>query len=61
MFGSKQCNASANQRNGYTTLYALDLESDGMVGQILIPVDEMVIESEESFTDQTGCVVVRGR
>lgn len=53
----RQCNQSANHRSGYLSISVQDLEADGVGrGEVVLPVDLVVLEIEGSFTDRTGCV-----
>ncbi len=55
--GQRQCNESANHKDEYLSISAQDLGSDGVGrGDVVLPVDLIVMETEERFTDMTGCV-----
>ena len=58
--GGSQCSIITNQRNGYMNLSVLDLEQDGTQGQIVLTSGEIMLETEDEYTQLTGCSIPRG-
>lgn len=56
-----QCNASANQRNGYMSFSVYDVEQNGQMGSVQIAVVDRVLDSEQEYMDLTRCMVMRGQ
>ena len=55
--GGQQCNHTTNQQNGYMGISVLDLEVDGMFGQLPLAVDAVLVDSEAEYVEMTGCNV----
>ena len=56
----EQCNTSDNQRTGYVRFTVVDLEQDGSMGVVSLPVMVREVETEEEYREQTRCSVARG-
>lgn len=57
----QQCNTTLNQRNGYTDISVLDMETNGMLGRLPLPAEVVVVDSEAKYSELTGCIVERGQ
>jgi len=60
-YRGNQCNASDNQRNGYMRFTVMDVEEDGSVGVVSLPVAVREVVTEEEYRQQTGCSIPRGQ
>ena len=51
------CTMSTNQRAAYSEIVGVDLEADGSLGEIEIPVTVVTADSGERFTSLTPCTL----
>ena len=56
-----QCNTTTYQMITYDVILGLDLESNGTVGSIPVPIKVEPIEDVSNFTEITSCVIPVGK
>ena len=49
------CTTANNQRDAYSTMVVLDLEANGMEGNVSLNFNSTLLTSQEEYTQLTGC------
>lgn len=53
------CNSTTNRRVAYSEIVGVDLEGDGMVGDVSLQVAVIEVENESNFTQLTNCTLAQ--